>query len=128
MKIAVAVHGIPDRAGRSALSFVRAALLAGHSIPRVFFYHEAARTGHVFNVVPQDEEDLLPGWVSLKHEYDLELTVCIAAALRRGVLNESEAHRYERGAASLHPAFEVVGLGQLIDAIATSDRFVTFAA
>jgi tRNA 2-thiouridine synthesizing protein D len=48
--------------------------------------------------------------------------------LRRGLLNEAETERYERTAANLNNAFEISGLGQLIDAGLAADRTVTFAA
>ena len=53
---------------------------------------------------------------------------CIASSLRRGLLNDAEAERYEKTAANLNAAFEISGLGQLIDAGLAADRTVTFAA
>ena len=94
----------------------------------MFFYHDGVYNADVLRVPPQDEHDLLADWAELKNEHGVELNVCIAAALRRGVLNSEEAHRYERAAANLHPAFEIAGLGQLIDALVTADRSITFAA
>jgi len=79
-------------------------------------------------VAPQDEEDLHAGWVHLGETHGIELAVCIANALKRGMLDETERDRYERKAATAHPAFAIVGLGQLIEAMTASDRFVTFAA
>ena len=42
------------------------------------------------------------------------------------MLDEAEAERYEKHAATIHPAFVVSGLGQLVDAAVVSDRMLTF--
>lgn len=130
MNIAIAVHGAPyaSQAATSALRFCRAALAAGHSVSRVFFYHDGVHTASALTVPPQDEPSPQPGWIELADSDGIELAVCIAAALKRGVVNADEARRYELGASNVHPAFAIVGLGQLIEAIGSSDRFVTFAA
>jgi tRNA 2-thiouridine synthesizing protein D len=52
--------------------------------------------------------------------------VCVASALRRGMLDPTEASRYEHDAASVAPEFTISGLGQLIDAAIDCDRLVTF--
>ncbi len=53
--------------------------------------------------------------------------MCIAAALKRGLVDDNERDRYRLPAANVHPAFVIVGLGQLLEAVATTDRFITFA-
>ena len=62
-------------------------------------------------------------WTDLKHQNGLELVICIGAATRRGLIDENNPTDTK----NIHPTFEVVGLGQLIDAIVKSDRFITFA-
>ena len=51
---------------------------------------------------------------------------CIASALRRGLLNEQEATRYEKPAANLMQGFTIAGLGEWVEAVATSDRVIYF--
>lgn len=130
MKFAIAVHGAPfsTEASATALRFVRAALDSGHQISRVFFYHDGVHSGSALAVAPQDEAEAVAGWVELSDAHQVELTVCISAAAKRGLVDEAERRRLDLPGANLHPAFTLVGLGQLIDAIVTSDRFVTFAA
>lgn len=130
MKFALAVHGAPYSAqsADTALRFARAALAAGHSIPRVFFYHDGVHSASALAVPPQDEPSPQPGWVALAEQHGIELAVCIAASLKRGVVNAEEQSRYELPGSNVHPAFTIVGLGQLLDAILSSDRFITFAA
>lgn len=130
MIISVAVHGAPyaSSAARTALGFVESALALGHRIHRVFFYHDAVLTAAEGGVAPQDERDVQAGWVRLQQSQGVELALCIANALKRGMLNEEERRRYGKPAATVRNAFAIVGLGQLVEAMVESDRFVTFAA
>ena len=100
----------------------------GHRIHRVFFYHDAVLTAAEAGVAPQDERDVQAGWVRLQQSQGVELALCIANALKRGMLNEEERRRYGKPAATVRNAFAIVGLGQLVEAMVESDRFVTFAA
>jgi tRNA 2-thiouridine synthesizing protein D len=130
MIFGIAVHGAPygSQASASGLRFAEAAIADGHSLHRVFFYHDGVNTANGLLVPPQDEPSPQRGWVALAERHGVELAVCIAAALKRGLINEEERNRYGLAAANLHPSFSVVGLGQLIEAIGGSDRFITFAA
>lgn len=130
MRIAIAVYGAPysSEASRSALRFAESALARGHAIHRIFFYHEGVLAAGGLGVAPQDEEDIHAGWVALQAGHGVELAACIANSLKRGMLDEDERQRYEKPAATVHPRFTIAGLGQLVDAIAACDRFITFAA
>jgi tRNA 2-thiouridine synthesizing protein D len=94
----------------------------------VFFYHEAVQTALNSQVPPQGERDISAEWVEFAKEGQIELAVCIANGLKRGVLSTGEQNRYDKPAATLADGFELVGLGQLIDAIASSERYVEFPA
>jgi len=130
MKIAIVVQGGPysHEASLSALHFAKATLDAGHEIYRVFFYNDGVYNASDLIAPPQDETDIRGEWTRLSDLHDVELITCIASSLRRGLLNETESERYEKSAANLNPAFEISGLGQLIDAGLSADRTVTFAA
>lgn len=130
MKFSLLVYGAPHahQAPVSALGFARAAVAAGHSLHRVFFYVDGVHNGNALTVPAQDEQDVVAEWAELSDTAHVELVVCIAAALKRGLIGAEEAERYEKSGFNLHPAFEIAGLGQLIDAIAESDRVVTFAS
>ena len=58
----------------------------------------------------------------------VELAVCIASGIKRGVLSEEERARYEKTSNSLAEPFTLVGLGQLISAINEADRYIEFPA
>lgn len=110
----------------SALEFARAVLRNGHNIQRVFFYGEGIWIANGSVVPPQDETDLLQEWQALIAEHELDAVVCIAAALKRGILDQAESKRYDKEAAVLSPGFQLSGLGQLVEAMASSDRVITF--
>ncbi|MFT6916154.1 MAG: tRNA 2-thiouridine synthesizing protein D [Motiliproteus sp.] len=128
MKLAVVVNGSPtaSQAASSALRYIEAALELGHQVPRVFFYGESVHTANGLSTPPQDESNLCHRWQALARRQGIELIVCIAAAVRRGLLDEREARRHEQAAGNLAEGFELSGLGQLIDATLTADRVITF--
>jgi len=130
MNISIAVHGdvANSESPSLALRFARAAVAKGHRIHRVFFYHAGVAVANAWVVQPQGETDVAAQWAEFAERHDVELAVCIAAGLRRGVLSEEDAERYGRAGSNVKSPFRVVGLGQWVDAIAESDRVVTFTA
>jgi tRNA 2-thiouridine synthesizing protein D len=113
-------------ASLTAARFARAVLGRGHQLRRVFFLDDGALNGLSSAVTPQDETSPLEQWADLASEHSVELVLCISSALKRGLLDASESQRYERDAITVHPAFELGGLGLLVDAIAHSDRLLSF--
>lgn len=130
MKFTIAVHGSPygSHSQHQALAYCQALCAKGHDISRVFFYHEGVYGALGSHVAPQDERDVQSAWHELASVQGFELCVCIANAIKRGVLDEGEAERYEQSAATIAPGFTIVGLGQLVDAIIEADRYVEFPA
>lgn len=127
MDFAIALLAGPqDPAARSALEFSRAVLAAGHRISRLFFYRDGVLVASQLNVLPQDEKDIGAEWRQFIQDNDLDAVVCIAAALRRGVLTPAEAERWNRPAANMAEPWELSGLGQWVDALQSADRAVTF--
>lgn len=128
MKFSLAVYAAPysAQASASAYSFASALLEQGHTLYRVFFYGDGVHNATSLLAPPQDEIDLSQRWQALARLHQVDLVVCIAAALRRGILNDEEASRYEKPASNLAPGFTIGGLGQLLDAAVTSDRLITF--
>ena len=62
-----------------------------------------------------DDRNLVNLWSELGTEHDIDLVVCIAAALRRGVKDEI-----------LDEKFRISGLGQLVEAGIQADRTIVF--
>ncbi|TXH92548.1 MAG: sulfurtransferase complex subunit TusD [Pseudomonas sp.] len=127
MKFAIALFA-PSHApsSRRALRFAQAALDGGHEIVRLFFYRDGVHSASGNVVSPQDELDLSGEWRDFVQQYQLDAVVCIAAALRRGVLNAEEAQRYGKPAANLQAPWELSGLGQLHEAAQVADRLISF--
>ena len=115
VRITLLVQGSPrgTRADASALAFARAAVAAGAVVHRVFFYKEAIYAASRF---ARDEDGTAGAWATLAGEHGFELAVCVAAAERRGIVEDE----------SLAEGFAVVGLGQMVEAMEASDRVVTF--
>lgn len=128
MKIGVLVSEGPytHQAADSAYKFVSAALAAGHEVPRVFFYHDGVNVATRLSVPPQDERHIQQNWTALAEQHGVDLVVCIAAAQRRGMLDDKEAERQGKDASNLAPGFRISGLGQLIEMGIQTDRLVTF--
>lgn len=126
----LAVYAAPysSQASYSALRFAQAVLAQGHELHRVFFYQDGIHNSTNLAAPPQDEFNLVSAWQQLAHQHRVDLVICIAAALRRGVINEEEAKRYNKPGNNLADGFSISGLGQLLEAAVSSDRLITFGA
>lgn len=127
MKFAIALFSAAHApSSRRALLFAQAALAGGHEIVRLFFYQDGVYNASNSLVTPQDEPDLARQWRDFVSEHQLDAVVCIAAALRRGVLDAGEAQRYQRSAINVDAPWQLSGLGQLHDAVQDADRLICF--
>jgi tRNA 2-thiouridine synthesizing protein D len=93
---------------------------------RVFFYHDGVNNGTRLTVPPQDDRHIVNRWSELGTQNNIDLVICIAAAQRRGLLDENEAKRQGKNADNIAPGFRISGLGQLVEAGIQSDRLVVF--
>ncbi len=128
MKIGVVISEGPytHEAADTAYNFVKAALTAGHEVPRVFFYHDGVNVSTRLSVPPQDERHIQNNWTDLAREHGIDLVVCIAAAQRRGILDRNEAERQGKDTDNIAEGFRISGLGQLIEMGIQTDRLVMF--
>ena len=128
MKFGILVNEGPytHQASDSAYSFTKSALENGHEIYRVFFYHDGVNNGTRYAVPPQDDRNITQRWSDLAAEHNLDMVICIAAAQRRGLLDENEAKRQGKDGDNIAPGFRISGLGQLVEAGIQADRLVTF--
>ena len=117
MKFGVLVNEGPftHQSSDTAYQFTKAALEKGHEIYRVFFYYDGVNNANKLAEPPTDDRNLMTNWSELAKEHDVDLVVCVAAALRRGLKEEI-----------LADGFRISGLGQLIEAGIQADRLVTF--
>ena len=103
------------QASDTAYQFAAAAIAKGHEVFRVFFYHDGVYNSTKLTEPPQDDRHIVQRWQKLASEHKIDLVVCVAAALRRGIKDEN-----------LAPGFRISGLGQLVEAGIEADRLVTF--
>jgi len=92
----------------------------------VFFYHDGVNVATRLSIPPQDERNIQQNWSALAKDHGVDLVVCIAAAQRRGLLDENEAKRQGKDADNIAEGFRISGLGQLIEMGIQTDRLVTF--
>ena len=111
----VLVTGNPttSQAHLSAIRFIKAAIVAGHKISSIFFYQDAVNVANRFVLKPSDEAQLSQEWQTLSSQHNIELQVCVAAANRRGVVDQAEAEQNAIDSHSIVDTFKVLGLGQL---------------
>jgi len=128
MKFAVVVNEGPcqHQASNTAYRFAHAALSRGHEIVRVFFYHDGVNNGTALTAPPRDEPDIVRLWSELGRQHELDLVACVAAAQRRGIMDQREADRHDLPGFNLADGFRIAGLGQLIDAAMSADRLLVF--
>lgn len=128
MKFGILINEGPyqHQASDSAYQFAKAAIEKGHEIFRVFFYHDGVNNGTRLTIPPQDDRNIVERWSAFAKEHEVDLVVCVAAAQRRGLLDENEASRNGKDANNIAEGFRISGLGQLIEAGIQSDRLVVF--
>ncbi len=128
MKLTIQVNEGPyqHQASDSAYHFTKAALDKGHEIFRVFFYHDGVNNGTRLTTPPQDDRNIVNRWSELSKAHDLDLVICVAAAQRRGIVDDGEAERNGKDATNIADGFRISGLGQLIEGAVQSDRLVVF--
>ena len=110
----------------AAYQFALALLSSGHQLESVFFYRDGVLNGNLLSAPASDEFDLVRSWQRMAADHQVALNVCIAAALRRGVIDETEATNQGHGQTNLQPGFSLTGLGSLAEASLTCDRMVQF--
>ncbi|HBT13139.1 MAG TPA: sulfurtransferase complex subunit TusD, partial [Erwinia persicina] len=69
----------------SAWLFANALLEEGHTLDSIFFYREGVLNASLLNAPASDEFDLTRGWQQLHEQQGVQLNICVAAALRRGI-------------------------------------------
>lgn len=118
----------PNQGAGTALQLAEHLLSSEHSIYRLFFYQSGVllASNSPSPKLPNQAILATSAWQDMIIQHDLDAVVCISAALRRHLISEQESRssvpHYQRLAAG----FQLSGLGQLADAMANSDRFLSF--
>lgn len=107
------------QASYCAYQFCQSLLTSSHNIKSIFFYADGTYNANRFVNPANDEVDIVRNWQDFSEKYHVPLLVCISAAQRRGILNEANRN-------NMAPLFQCVGLGDLSESIAQSDRVIQF--
>ena len=128
MRFAILVTGpaYGSQQASSALQFSQAVIEEGHTLESVFFYREGVHNANLLISPASDEFDLVRAWQQLHQQHGVELHICVAAALRRGVTDAEQAAQLGLPCHNLQPGFTLSGLGALAQASLTCDRTVQF--
>tara|TARA_B110000858_G_C17810161_1_gene480743 strand:+ start:12219 stop:12608 length:390 start_codon:yes stop_codon:yes gene_type:complete len=128
VKFSIVIYAAPysSESAATALRFAKSLLAQDHELYRLFFFGDGVHNASKLTVVAQDETNLQQQWNELIAEHDIDSVICVSSALRRGVLDQTEAERHEIATASAYESSSLAGLGQLIDATLHSDRVVNF--
>ncbi|XOD70059.1 MAG: sulfurtransferase complex subunit TusD [Sodalis sp. (in: enterobacteria)] len=110
----------------SALQFSKALIVRGHQLNTVFFYQDGVANANRLSAPAGDEVDLVRAWSKLAQQHQVSLHVCNSAALRRGVIDITQAKLLELIGDNLQAGFELRGLSSLTHAMLDCDRFVQF--
>ena len=81
----------------------------------MFFYHDGVNNATKLTEPPQDDRHIVNRWSQLAVDHGIDLVVCVAAALRRGIKDEN-----------LAKGFRISGLGQLVESSIKADRLMVF--
>lgn len=148
MKFSMIVYSPPSRQtdSQTPLLFAQTLLNQGHELYRVFFYGDGVyngasspfsssleRSGSTSGTAAS-ETTASDQWAALADSHNVDLVVCITAALERGVAIETELEtltadnqkQRKTEITGIRDGFQISGLGQMVDAIANSDRTITF--
>ncbi len=109
-----------------ALRYCQTLIQLGHKIDRLFFYHNAVSIGSSLSVYSQDETNINQAWLELIIENNIDAVLCIASALKRGIIDENEAKRYKKDANNLASGFRLAGLGDWIESMNRADQHIVF--
>ena len=110
----------------SAYRFALAAVEQTHQVNGVFFYQDGTLNGSGLQQLSSDEFDLHQAWKLLANKHNIPLMVCVSVATKRGITNATDAAEADQAHHSLSPEFQSVGLGDLAELVAKSDRMIQF--
>lgn len=103
------------QASDSAYQFAKHALAKGHNVRRIFFYYDGVLNGTKYSSPQTDDRNIVKRWSQLAESNTVDLAVCVAAGLRRGITDDV-----------LAPNFRITGLGELVEACIDAERTVVF--
>jgi tRNA 2-thiouridine synthesizing protein D len=114
MKYALIVRSNHLTGGLQALQFARALIAQQHSITGIYFLFDGAYVANKLIDMPSDELNLTAEWTKFAQLNNLDLLICAASGMRRGIVADN-----------LAPGFKLGSIGQLVEACDQADQVVT---
>lgn len=130
IEFTLVITGAPyaSQAPQTALNFAQAAVEAGYRITRVFLYGDGVHLANALCSAPSDEPNWVLAWSEFLAQQEIPAIACIASALRRGVLDETERKRYDKDASNLAAPYQLLGLGEWVESVSGASKVVYFHA
>ncbi|SJN29324.1 tRNA 5-methylaminomethyl-2-thiouridine synthase TusD [Vibrio casei] len=115
-----------SQSARNAYLFACSLLERGHRLVSVFFYQDGVHNASSLVLPANDEFNLPQAWQRLSKDHNVRLESCVAASLRRGIVDSHEAKVHQLPTSNTAEGFELAGLGGLAEAMLIQDRVVQF--
>ncbi|MAZ40275.1 MAG: sulfurtransferase complex subunit TusD [Legionellales bacterium] len=121
------LHSGPMSLGvQSALRFAQSIIKLNHQLEQVFFYGDGVYCCSNLLTPMQDEFNSVLIWQQFSQAYHIPMHVCIASALRRGLIDEKESTNNNHDNHNISVPFILTGLGQLAKAFYNQHRVIQF--
>lgn len=98
-----------------AYQFASELIVQKHQISQIFFFQNGVSNANALINPANDEINLLEKWQQLSTQHHIPLHLCIAAAQRRGIVEQN-----------LATGFTLAGLGEFSKAVLEADRLMSF--
>ena len=106
-----------------AYQLAKELLAQGHRLCQVFFLQAGVSNGNALVYPANDEFNLVKAWQQLAQQHQFPLNLCVAAAQRRGVVDQQSSA--DGQGHNLAEAFILAGLGEFSQAVLQADRVLT---
>ena len=100
------------------------AKLSEDNVVDVFFYEDAVYAGSAITQAPAGATSCAQKWSLVKTD-NVSLTLCIAAAVRRGIFDQQESKRYDKPV-TMDKHFTLSGLGLVAEALHNKRQILQF--
>ena len=91
-----------------------------------FFYGEGAGIGLSTREVNSTFDRSNLNWSSISKRGNTKLILCVSSALTQGILDKTTSLQSKNFPENIAMGFEMGGIGSLVDAVANSDRLISF--
>lgn len=85
------------------------------TLSQIFFYEDGVYAASSLNLPEQDAVQVTRRWQNLIEKQDCPAHVCVAAATRRGIINDEEAGLNNLESSNLAAGFQLTGLGDWVE-------------